>query len=41
VNKGKLSASEVVWLEALESVTHSVTIGGVKAMVLKELANDY
>jgi hypothetical protein len=37
----KLPASEVVWLEALESATQSVTTGGVKAMVLKELANDY
>jgi hypothetical protein len=38
----KLPASEVVWLEASESVIQSVTIGGVKAMVLKELlANDY
>jgi hypothetical protein len=36
----KLSVSEVVWLEALESVTQSVTTGGVKVMVLKELAND-
>jgi hypothetical protein len=36
----KLSASEVVWLEAPESVTQSVTAGGVNAMVLKELAND-
>jgi hypothetical protein len=30
----------VVWLEAPESATQSVTAGGVKAMVLKELAND-
>jgi hypothetical protein len=37
----KLPASEVVWLEASESATQSVTVGGVKAMVLKELANDY
>jgi hypothetical protein len=36
----KLPASEVVWLEAPESVTQSVTAGGVKAMVLKKLAND-
>jgi hypothetical protein len=36
----KLSASEVVWLEAPESTTQSVTLGGVKAMVLKELANN-
>jgi hypothetical protein len=28
-------------LEALESVTQPVTVGGVNAMVLKELANDY
>jgi hypothetical protein len=33
----KLPASDVVWLEAPESVTQSVTTGGVKAMVLKEL----
>jgi hypothetical protein len=37
----KLPASEVVWLEAPEYTTQSVTAGGVKAMVLKELANDY
>jgi hypothetical protein len=37
----KLPTSEVVWLEASESTTQSVTTGGVKAMVLKELANDY
>jgi hypothetical protein len=36
----KLSASEVVWLKALESTTQLVTTGGVKIMVLKELAND-
>jgi hypothetical protein len=36
----KLSTSEVVWLEAPESATQSVTAGGVKAMVLKELVND-
>jgi hypothetical protein len=36
----KLPASEVVWLEAPESVTQSVTTGGVKATVLKELTND-
>ena len=36
----KLPASEVVWLEAPESATQSVTAGGVKAMVLKELTND-
>jgi hypothetical protein len=36
----KLSASDMVWLEAPESATQSVTTGGVKAMVLKELAND-
>jgi hypothetical protein len=36
----KLLASEVVWLEAPESATQSVTAGGVKAMVLKELTND-
>jgi hypothetical protein len=38
--KFKLLASDVVWLEALESVTQSVTTRGVKAMVLKELVND-
>jgi hypothetical protein len=37
----RLLASEVVWLEASESVTQSVTTGGVKAMVLKELASDH
>jgi hypothetical protein len=36
----KLLASEVVWLVALESATQSVTAGGVKTMVLKELSND-
>jgi hypothetical protein len=36
----KLPASEVVWMEALEFTTQSVTVGGVKAMTLKELAND-
>jgi hypothetical protein len=36
----KLPAYEVVWLEASESMTQSVTTGGVKAMVLKELTND-
>jgi hypothetical protein len=36
----KLPAFEVVWLEAPKSVIQSVTTGGVKAMVLKELAND-
>jgi hypothetical protein len=30
----------MVWLEVLESVTQSVTVGGVKTMVLKELANN-
>jgi hypothetical protein len=38
--KVKLPASEVVWLEAPESATQSVTARGVKAMVMKELAND-
>jgi hypothetical protein len=37
----RLLASEVVWLEASESVTQSMTAGGVKAMVLKELASDH
>jgi hypothetical protein len=37
----RLLASEVVWLEASESATQSVTAGGVKAMVLKELASDH
>jgi hypothetical protein len=36
----KLPAFEMVWLEASKSATHSVTVGGVKAMVLKELANE-
>jgi hypothetical protein len=36
----KLPVSEVVWLEVSESATQSVTAEGVKAMVLKELAND-
>jgi hypothetical protein len=36
----KLPASEVVWLKAPESAIQSVTTGGVKVMVLKELAND-
>jgi hypothetical protein len=36
----KLLASEVVWLEALESVTPSVITGGVKAMVPNELVNN-
>jgi hypothetical protein len=35
-----LLASKVVWLEAPESAIQSVIVGGVKAMVLKELAND-
>jgi hypothetical protein len=34
----KLPASEVVWFEAPESAAQSVTVGGVKAMALKELA---
>jgi ribosomal protein L18E len=38
--KVKLPVSEVVWLEVSESATQSVTAEGVKAMVLKELAND-
>jgi hypothetical protein len=37
----KLPASDVVWLEALESVTQSVTTEAVKAMVLKDLAKNY
>jgi hypothetical protein len=36
----KLLTSEVMWLEGSESATQSVTTGGVKAMVLKELTND-
>jgi hypothetical protein len=36
----KLPAFEVVWLEAPESATQSMTAEGVRAMVLKELAND-
>jgi hypothetical protein len=31
----KLPASELVWLEVPESVTQSVTVRGVKVMVLK------
>jgi hypothetical protein len=34
----KLPASKVVWLEASESVTQSVTAGGTGAMTMKELA---
>jgi hypothetical protein len=37
----KLPASDVVWLEALESATQSVTTEAVKAMVLKDLAKNY
>jgi hypothetical protein len=37
----KLPASEVVWLEASKYATQSVTTDEVKAMVLKELVNDY
>jgi hypothetical protein len=36
----KLPASEMVWLEVPKSVTQLVAVGGVKTMVLKELAND-
>jgi hypothetical protein len=36
----KLPTFKVVWLEASESATQSMTAGGVKAIVLKELAND-
>jgi hypothetical protein len=36
----KLPVFEVVWLETLDSATQSVTAGGVKAIVLKELVND-
>jgi hypothetical protein len=32
----KLPALKVVWLEALESVTQSVTMGGTIVMVWKE-----
>jgi hypothetical protein len=39
--KVKLLASKVVWLEVLDSTIESVTAGGVKAMVLKELVNDF
>jgi hypothetical protein len=39
--KVKLPTSEVVWLEAPESATQSVTTGGTMDMVLKELASDY
>jgi hypothetical protein len=37
----KLTASEVVWLEVSGSTTQSVTAGGVNAMTLKELSNEY
>jgi hypothetical protein len=37
----KLLAFEVVRLEASESVTQSLTVRGVMAMVLKELTNEY
>jgi hypothetical protein len=36
----KLPTFEMVWLEASESATQSVTAGGVKTIVLKALAND-
>jgi hypothetical protein len=36
----KVPASEVVWLEAPESATQSMIVGGVKVMVLRELTND-
>jgi hypothetical protein len=36
----KLLAYEVLWLEVSRSVTQSVTTGGVKAIVVKELVND-
>jgi hypothetical protein len=36
----KLLASEVAWLAVSESTTQLATVGGVKAMVLKELVND-
>jgi hypothetical protein len=39
--KVKLLASKVVWLEVLDSTIESVTARGVKAMVLKELVNDF
>jgi hypothetical protein len=35
----KLPASEVMWLEVLESTMQSMTAGGIKAMVLKEVTN--
>jgi hypothetical protein len=38
--KVKLPVSEVMWLEAPEFATQLVAAGGVKAMVLKNLAND-
>jgi hypothetical protein len=37
--KVKLLALEVVWLQALKSVTQSVTAGGTIFMVLKEWAS--
>jgi hypothetical protein len=36
----KLPTYEVVWLEVPESAIQSVIAWGVKAIVLKELAND-
>jgi hypothetical protein len=35
----KLPASEVMWLEVLESTMQSMTAGSIKAMVLKEVTN--
>jgi hypothetical protein len=37
----KLPTLKVVWLEALESMTQSVTTGGTITMVWKEMANSY
>jgi hypothetical protein len=36
----RLLTSEVVWLKAPKSMTKSVTVRGVKGMILKELASD-
>ena len=35
-----LLVSGVIWLEESESMTQSVMAGGLRAMVLKELANN-
>jgi hypothetical protein len=40
VDRGQVTG-EVVWLEAVESATQSVTTGVTMAMVSKELVSDY